>query len=167
MARRTTGNFAHMMIGLIRTKLKLVHKRSLPGLVRNSFDRQQGRWKQFEIGCAKKLKGKGGKKETKLPCPFNKVLWVLHNKYQSYKYRGSGAGWAFAHPVFRKQNRNSLTSNLQSIKMKICRVVPILDTVGHITNYTWIGPAVIVNLIKILFVNYSWYSCSCDHLRLG
>ena len=24
--------------------------------------------------------------------------------------------------------------------MKICRVVPILDTVGHMTNYTWIGP---------------------------
>ena len=34
----------------------------------------QGRWKQFEIGCAKKLKGRGGKKETKLPCPSNKVL---------------------------------------------------------------------------------------------
>ena len=36
----------------------------------------QGRWKQFKIGCAKKLKGRGagGKKETKLPCPFNKVL---------------------------------------------------------------------------------------------
>ena len=70
-------------------------------------------------------------------------------------------------PVFREQNRNYLTSNLQSIKMKICRVVPILDTVGHITNYTWIGPAVIVNLIKILFASYSWYSWSCDHLRLG
>ena len=38
-------------------------------------------------------------------------------------YRGEGAGWAFAHPVFREQNRNSLTFNLQSIKMKICRVV--------------------------------------------
>ena len=72
-----------------------------------------------------------------------------------------------AHPVFREQNRNSLTSNLQSIKMKICGVVPILDTVGHMTNYTWIGPAVIVNLIKILFASYSWYSWSCDHLRLG
>ena len=67
--------------------------------------------------------------------------------------RGGGAewaGWAFAHPVFREQNRNSLTSNLQSIKMKICRVVPILDTVGHMTNYTWIGPVVIVNLILFL-----------------
>ena len=31
--------------------------------------------------------------------------------------------------------------------MKICRVVPILDTVGHMTNYTCIGPVVIVNLI--------------------
>ena len=51
--------------------------------------------------------------------------------------------------------------------MKICRVVPFLDTVGHITNYTWIGPAVIANLIKILFASYSWYSWSCDHLRLG
>ena len=83
------------------------------------------------------------------------------------KFRGGGAGWAFAHPVFREQNRNSLTSNLQSIKMKICRVVPILDTVGHITNYTWIGPAVIANLIKILFASYSWYSWSCDHLHLA
>ena len=81
--------------------------------------------------------------------------------------RGTGwAGWAFAHPVFREQKRNSLTSNLQSIKMKISRVVPILDTVGHITNYTWIGPAVIANLIKILFASYSWYSWSCDHLHL-
>ena len=34
--------------------------------------------------------------------------------------------------------------------MKICRVVPILDTVGHMTNYTWIGPVVIVNLILFL-----------------
>ena len=44
--------------------------------------------------------------------------------------------------------------------MKICRVVPILDTVGHMTNYTWIGPAVIVNSIKILFAIYSLHSWS-------
>ena len=31
--------------------------------------------------------------------------------------------------------------------MKLFRVVPILDTVGHMTNYTCIGPVVIVNLI--------------------
>ena len=48
--------------------------------------------------------------------------------------------------------------------MKICRVVPILDTVYHMTNYTWIGPVVIVNLI--LFFN-SWYSWSCDYLHLA
>ena len=43
--------------------------------------------------------------------------------------------------------KNTIITNFQSIKMKICRVVPILDTVGHMTNYTWIGPVVIVNLI--------------------
>ena len=42
-------------------------------------------------------------------------------------------------------------SNFQSNKMKHFIVVSILVTVGHMTNYTWIGPAVIVNLIKILF----------------
>ena len=31
--------------------------------------------------------------------------------------------------------------------MKNVIVVSILDTVGHMTNYTWIGPVVIVNLI--------------------
>ena len=41
----------------------------------------------------------------------------------------------------------------------------ILGKVDHMTNCTWIGPAVIVN--SILFANYSWYSWSCDHLRLG
>ena len=43
--------------------------------------------------------------------------------------------------------KNTIITNFQSIKMKICRVVPILDTVGHMTNYTCIGPVVIVNLI--------------------
>ena len=46
--------------------------------------------------------------------------------------------------------KNTIITNFQSIKMKICRVVPILDTVGHMTIYTWIGPAVIVNLILFL-----------------
>ena len=65
------------------------------------------------------------------------------------------------------ENKIENCSNLQSIEMKICRVLPTLDTVAHMTNYTWIGPVIIVNSIKILFASYSWYSWSCDHLRLG
>ena len=58
-----------------------------------------------------------------------------------------------------------MCSYFQSIKMKKIIVLSILDTVGNMANYTWIGPAVIV--YSILFASYSWYSWSCDHLRLG
>ena len=101
------------------------------------LDTEQGWWKQFEIGCAKwKGKGWGVKKRLNYHAPLT--------RYSEFSIISTGLintgaveqdGHAQnAHPVFREQNRNSLTSNLQSIKMKICRVVPILDTVGHMTN---------------------------------
>ena len=40
---------------------------------------------------------------------------------------------AFSLIVLKK---NTIITNFQSIEMKICRVVPILDTVGHMTNCT-------------------------------